>query len=118
LSVSSRQKKNATDFFKIITPHILGKQFKTNYMSYNIKINYNKEVLIDETFSDAVQFKLFLKSIHGCLALKNTLMFYNGNDFLVNIPYEILAKCIIYTKTKEYTLTDHLVAKSKMESLV
>jgi len=87
-------------------------------MSYNVKINYKKEVLIDETFSDAVQFKLFLKSIHGCLALKNTLMFYNGNDFLVNIPYKMLAKCIIYTKTKEYTLTDHLVAKSKMESLV
>jgi hypothetical protein len=87
-------------------------------MSYNVKINYKKEVLIDETFSDAVQFKLFLKSIHGCLALKNTLMFYNGNDFLVNIPYKMLAKCIIYTKTNQYTLTDHLVAKSKMESLV
>jgi hypothetical protein len=91
---------------------------KKTTMTHNIRVIYKNENLINENFADKIQFKLFLKAIHGSLQLKNTLQFFNGNDFLVNIPYKILSKCVILTKVEEYTITDHLINKSKMESLV
>ena len=87
-------------------------------MTSNIRIVYKKDTLIDENFVDKIQFKLFLKSIHGSLQLKNTLQFYNGNDFLVNIPYKVLSKCVILTKVDDYTIGDHIVNKSKIEAIV
>lgn len=87
-------------------------------MTHNIRVIYKNENLINENFVDKTQFKLFLKSIHGSLQLKNTLHFYNGNDFLINVPYKILSKCVILTKVEDYTITDHIVNKSKIETLV
>ena len=84
----------------------------------NIKIIFKGDTLVNENFADKVQFKLFLKSVHGCIGLKNTLHFYNGNDFLVNIPYKTLSKCVILTKVEEYSISSHLINKSKIESVV
>jgi hypothetical protein len=84
----------------------------------NIKIIFKGDTLVNENFADKVQFKLFLKSVHGCIGLKNTLHFYNGNDFLVNIPYKVLSKCVILTKVDDYTIGDHIVNKSKIEAIV
>ena len=89
-----------------------------NLPSHNIKIQNEKfGVLLNETFVDKTQFKLFLKMVQGCIELKNDLTFFNGVDFLVHIPHGHLVGSIITTKVDaEYTLAEHLINKSKMEA--
>lgn len=88
-----------------------------NTSTYNIRIENEKfGKLVNETFVDGTQFKLFLKMVHGCLELKNDLTFFNGVDFLVHVPYKYLADSIVLTSVDSFTLADH--AKSKIESLV
>ncbi len=88
-----------------------------NTVVYKIRIENEKfGTLLNETFVDGVQFKLFLKMVQGCLELKNNLTFFNGTDFLINIPYRFLEDSIIVTSTNEYELADHM--KSKIEALV
>ena len=67
---------------------------------------------------DATQFKLFLKMVNGCLSLSNDLTFFNGTDFLVNIPYRFLKDSIVLTNTELFTVSDMIVTKSKMEQQV
>ena len=58
-------------------------------MKYNITIENEKfGKVLNETFVDQKQFKLFLKMIHGCLELKNDLTFFNGLDFFVHLQYK------------------------------
>lgn len=88
-------------------------------MSLNVKIMNEKfGTVLDETFANSVQFKLFLKMIHGCIELKNDLSFFNGEDFLIHIPHTILSNSIVITKSEPYTLTEHILNKSKIESHV
>lgn len=90
-----------------------------NLQSHNIKIQHeNFGVLLNETFVNATQFKLFLKMIQGCIELKNDLTFFNGTDFLVHIPYNHLVESIITTNIDAYTLAEHLINKSKIEAEV
>lgn len=87
-----------------------------NTTTQTVKIVNDKHgVLMNETFIDPVQFKLFLKMINGCLNSTQNLTFFNGEDFLVNIPNNILKECIITTTTNSYTLADHMITKSKIE---
>lgn len=84
---------------------------------FNIKIENEKfGQLLNETFVDATQFKLFLKMVQGCIELKNDLTFFNGSDFLVHIPNRFLLDSIIVTNNIEYDLADHM--RSKVEALV
>jgi hypothetical protein len=79
--------------------------------TYNIRIDNEKfGKLVDETFVDGTQFKLFLKMVHGCLT------FFNGVDFLVHIPFKHLVDSIVLTSVDSYGLADHM--KSKVEALV
>jgi hypothetical protein len=71
--------------------------------------------LMTETFINQTQFKLFLRMINGCLNSNENLTFFNGEDFLVNIPNKILKDSIITTSTDNYTLADHMLTKSKIE---
>ena len=88
-----------------------------NTMVYRIRIENEKfGTILNETFVDGVQFKLFLKMVQGCLELKNNLTFFNGVDFLVNVPFRFLEDSIIVTSTSESELADHM--KSKIEALV
>jgi hypothetical protein len=88
-----------------------------NKQGFNIRIFSDKMgSLINETFIDHIQFKLFLKMVHGCLELGNDLTFFNGDNFLVNIPNRILKDCVIVTNLIELTITDQV--KSKIEALV
>ena len=88
-----------------------------NTTVYKIRIENEKfGTILNETFVDGVQFKLFLKMVQGCLELKNNLTFFNGVDFLVNVPFRFLEDSIIVTSTSEYELADHM--KSKIEALV
>ena len=88
-----------------------------NTINYVIKIESEKfGVILNESFIDGIQFKLFLKMINGCLELKNNLTFFNGVDFLVHIPYDKLVDSIISTKQNTYTTSE--IVKSKIEALV
>lgn len=89
-----------------------------NMNSHTIKIQHDTfGILLNETFANPTQFKLFLKMVQGCLELKNDLTFFNGVDFLVHIPLKHLVGSIITTNVDNYTLAEHLINKSKMEAL-
>jgi hypothetical protein len=87
----------------------------------NIKIIHPQfGQLLNDTYSDEVQFKLFLQMVHSCVELKQDLSFFNGRDFLVHIPYDLLRQSIILgnakvEKVEGVTLADYVVRKSKME---
>jgi len=86
--------------------------------THNIKIQHEVfGIILNENFVNATQFKLFLKMIQGCIELKNDLTFFNGQDFLVHIPYNHLVCSIITTNVDLYTLSEHLITKSKLEAL-
>jgi hypothetical protein len=87
-----------------------------NTTTHTIKIIHEQlGVLLNESFIDATQFKLFLKMVNGCLTLKESLTFFNGQDFLINIPTKILSECVVVTNVEPYTLAEHLRHKSKIE---
>jgi len=71
--------------------------------------------LINETFVDETQFKIFLKMIHTALALGNDFTTYNGKDFLIHVPNVMLKECLVLGNTKDVTMADVVVAKSKLE---
>ena len=84
---------------------------------YNIRIMNEKfGELINETFMDQTQFKLFLKMVHSSIELKENLTFFNGDTFFVNIPANTLVESIVVANTKELTITEQV--RSKIESLV
>ena len=84
---------------------------------FNIRILHETfGELLNETFMDQIQFKLFLKMVHTSVELKGNLSFFNGDTFYVNIPSKTLGECIIVTNTKEISITEQV--KSKIEALV
>jgi hypothetical protein len=89
-----------------------------NTIVHRIRIENEKlGCILNETFVDGIQFKLFLKMIHGCIELKNNLTFFNGHDFLIHIPHRILEDSVVITSlVGDFELSDHM--KSKIESLV
>lgn len=88
-----------------------------NKNGYNIKISNEKQgVILNETFMDPIQFKLFLKMVHGCVELQNNLSFFDGETFFINIPYKVLKKCVITTQVKEISMAEQV--KTKIEALV
>lgn len=85
--------------------------------THNIKIhNESFGLIVDETFVNPIQFKLFLKLINSCVEMNQDLTFFNGTDFFIHVPCEKLKKSIIVTKVETYTVVDHLRTKSKIES--
>jgi hypothetical protein len=74
--------------------------------------------LVDETFHDPIQFKLFLKMVNGALGRKESLTFFNGEDFMIHVPFKYLVDSIIITGVDkpENNLAGHF--KSKIEALV
>ena len=88
-----------------------------NVSSHNIKIQHeNFGILLEQSFVNSSQFKLFLKMVQGCIEMKQDLTFFNGTDFFVHVPSKHLVESIIITKLVPYTLTDHIINKSKMEA--
>jgi hypothetical protein len=84
---------------------------------HNIRIIHeNHGELLNETFVDQTQFKIFLKMVHASVELKENLSFFNGDTFYINIPANTLVNCIIVTNTIEINLTDQV--RSKIEALV
>jgi hypothetical protein len=72
--------------------------------------------LVQETFVDEVQFRLFLQLVHSCIELKQNLTSFNGRDFLVHIPHKLLVECVVIGNTNEVSMGEYVAVKSKMES--
>ena len=84
---------------------------------HNIKIIHETMgTLLNETFANAEQFKLFLRLVDGCFAHKADFDFFNGEDFLSHIPYRILKDSVVITNISEVSVTE--LVKSKIEALV
>lgn len=87
-----------------------------NIPTQSVKIqNESFGVILNESFVNPAQFKLFLKMINGCIMAKEDLTFFNGNDFFVHVPYNVLKNSVISTSLEAYTLADHIITKSKIE---
>lgn len=85
---------------------------------HNVKIQHETfGQILNENFVNPTQFKLFLKMIQGCIETKNDLTFFNGTDFFVHIPHGYLTNSIITTFIEDYSLTNHIILKSKIEAL-
>jgi hypothetical protein len=86
-------------------------------MNQTIKIQHKTlGVITEETFVDPIQFKIFLQTVHGCLSSSSDLDFFNGNTFLLHIPYEVLKESVVTTKLAPQTLTEKFTNKSLIES--
>lgn len=72
-------------------------------------------LILQETFVDAIQFKIFLQMIDGVLTEKTDLDFFNGKSFLIHIPYDILKESVILGKWELETLTEKVIGKSLIE---
>ena len=71
--------------------------------------------LISETFLDETQHKMFLKILHTAIAHGNDFNTYNGKDFFIHVPNGMLKECLILGQTQEVSMSDVVVAKSKLE---
>jgi hypothetical protein len=71
--------------------------------------------LISETFLDETQHKMFLKMLHTAVVLGNDFTTYNGKDFFIHIPSGTLKECLILGQAQEVSISDVVVAKSKLE---
>lgn len=71
--------------------------------------------VLNETFINEVQFKIFLTMVHSCLELGNDLSTYNGKNFLLHVPKEMLKQCLVIGVEKEMSVSEIVVAKSKLE---
>ena len=85
----------------------------TTTTNYSIKIFHpTLGVLNEDIYVDAVQFKLLLKMIQGCLELNNDFTNFDGVCSLTHIPSKILKECVVITKSNPYTAVDHLKTKT------
>lgn len=85
-------------------------------MSQTIKIQHKTlGVIVEESFVDAIQFKIFLQTVHGCLRSNSDLDFFNGMNFLLHVPFDVLKESVISTKVEPQTLTEKLMNKSLIE---
>ena len=71
--------------------------------------------VINETFVDETQFKIFLNMIHSSIELNQNLSTFNGKDFLIHVPSNILKECLVIGVAKEMSPAEVVVAKSKLE---
>lgn len=86
-------------------------------LNHNIKIMNEKfGTLLSESFVDPIQFKIFLKMVDGALNLKEDLSYFDGNTFLVHIPFKVLNESVILTNVTEINLNEQV--RNKIESLV
>jgi len=74
---------------------------------FNISINHREfGKILEENFIDSTQVKLFLKSVHTCLELKEDFSFFDGETFLIHIPHPILRESIITTKNGNFEYSE------------
>lgn len=88
-----------------------------NTFSHTITIMNEKfGTVLNESFVDKTQFKIFLKMVDGALNLNEDLSFYDGEVFLVHIPHKILKESIVLTSMIPITMGEQV--RNKLETLV
>lgn len=87
--------------------------------SYTIKVEHETfGLFMNQTFTDKVQFKLFLKMVQACIELKQDFTYFDGESFLVHIPHKHLVQAIVTTNTGTYNgLTEHFYQSHKKETV-
>ena len=65
--------------------------------------------LVEKSFSDDTQFKLFLKLVHSCIELSEDLTTFNGKDFLVHVPNNLLRECIVLGGSMKPQLSEYML---------
>ena len=71
--------------------------------------------LVSETFLDEIQHQIFLKMLHTAVAMGNDFTTYNGKDIFIHVPSGMLKECLIVGQAQEVSMSDVVVAKSKLE---
>lgn len=83
-------------------------------LTYQLHIRNEKfGNILDERFVDQTQMKLFLKSIHTCLELKEDFSFFDGELFLIHIPYLILKDSLILRSIENLEVTSIIETRAK-----
>jgi hypothetical protein len=86
-------------------------------INHTIKIvNEKFGIMLSESFVDPTQFKIFLKMIDGALNLNQDLSFYDGEFFMVHIPFKVLKESVILTNLTPVNLGEQV--RNKLETLV
>ena len=53
--------------------------------------------------------------IHSSIELNQNLSTFNGKDFLFHIPSSMLKECLVIGNSKEMSMSEVVIAKSKLE---
>ena len=69
--------------------------------------------IFTESFSDATQLKLVLNMIQTDIDSKRRFHYFNVTDTFIQIPYNILKECLIFTNAERVTHTEQVLAKIK-----
>ena len=87
-------------------------------ISYSIKIQHESfGLILNESFDDETQFKLFLQMTQSSIALESDLTHFDGQKQFFHIPHKHLKNCIITTNLESWDLTDHLKSKLELQKI-
>jgi hypothetical protein len=53
--------------------------------------------------------------VHSSIELNQNLSTFNGKDFLIHVPSNLLKECLVIGQKKELSMAEVVLAKSKME---
>jgi hypothetical protein len=69
--------------------------------------------IFTETFTDAIQLKLFIGMLQSSIDSLKGFHHFNVTDTLIQIPASILKECLIFTTPTKVTHTEQVLAKLK-----
>jgi hypothetical protein len=67
--------------------------------------------IVEETFQDATQIKLFLRMVQDSIDTNTSFNHYNITDTLIQIPSKVLKECLIFTNKKQVSYTEQVLSK-------
>jgi hypothetical protein len=76
-------------------------------------INKNFGTILEKSFSDETQMKIFLKLIHISIVRKESLDYYDGYCDFIHVPFDILDESLIVSKQDQRNLSDYFYMNQK-----
>jgi hypothetical protein len=70
-------------------------------------------MLVNKSFDDDIQMKLFVNMFHVSLVKKESFDYYDGKCDMIHIPYKVLNKSIIVTNESKRTLSEYFMMNQK-----
>lgn len=67
--------------------------------------------IFSETFTDATQLKLVLNMIQSDIDSQRSFHYFNVTDTFIQIPFNILKECLIFTNSNKVSHTEQVLAK-------